>query len=198
MSNIEPLVLASASPRRSELLLQIGVVHDIRPADVDESVHPGESADAYVRRVCLAKARVGAAAAPGRAVLAADTAVVVDGELFGKPRDLNEGLAMLRALSGRTHRVLTAIALAKGAVLEAALSESHVTFRDLSEAECRRYWQTGEPQGKAGGYAIQGLAATFIVRLEGSYSGVMGLPLAETATLLERAGVPVWEAGVSM
>jgi septum formation protein len=197
MPNATPLVLASASPRRSELLRQIGVDHDIRPAYVDESVRPNEAPEDYVRRVCEAKARVGAAASPGRVVLAADTAVVVDGELFGKPRDLTQGLAMLRALSGRTHRVLTAIALAHGSILEGALSDSRVTFRELSESECRRYWATGEPEGKAGGYAIQGFAATFITRLEGSYSGVMGLPLAETALLLARAGVPLWVAGVS-
>ena len=188
----DAITLASASPRRSQLLDQIGVRHGIRPADIDESGRPGETPEAYVRRVALAKARVGWAADPSRPVLAADTAVALGAELFAKPVDLTDGLRMLSALSGQTHQVLTAVAVHSSAGLECAVSVSDVTFRVLTPAEQRRYWDTGEPQGKAGGYAIQGLAAAFIVNLRGSYSGVMGLPLAETATLLGRAGVRMW------
>jgi septum formation protein len=130
-------------------------------------------------------------------VLAADTSVVLGAELFGKPADQTEGLRMLRALAGRTHEVLTAVAVRSADGLAAALSVSDVTFRALSDDECLRYWQTGESLGKAGGYAIQGLAATFITRLAGSYSGVMGLPLAETATLLAGAGVRIWNCAAA-
>ena len=186
------ITLASASPRRSQLLDQIGVRHGVRPADIDESGRPGETPAAYVRRVAEEKARVGWAVDASRPVLAADTAVALGPELFGKPVDLKDGLRMLAALSGRTHEVLTAVAVRSSAGLECAVSISEVTFRELTPAEQRRYWETGEPMGKAGGYAIQGLAAAFIAGLRGSYSGVMGLPLAETATLLGRAGVRMW------
>lgn len=189
------LILASASPRRTELLAQIGVPHRVRAADVDETQWPGEAPIDYVQRVTAAKAEAGWLNAEGLPVLAADTAVVLGTELFGKPRDQSHGLAMLRALSGRTHRVLTAIALRTRAGLEMALSETQVTFRTLEDAEQIRYWSTGEPLGKAGGYAVQGCAAAFITRIEGSYSGVMGLPLAETAQLLSAAGVPMWQTG---
>lgn len=189
------LILASASPRRAELLRQLGVRHRVEPADVDESVWPDEAPEAYVRRVTAAKAAAGAARAPGRAVLAADTAVLVGTELFGKPRDQREGLAMLETLSGRVHHVLTAVALAVGPDVQTALSSTAVTFRATTAAERLRYWQTGEPQGKAGGYAVQGYAAAFITRLDGSYSGVMGLPLAETAALLTAAGIGIWDFG---
>jgi septum formation protein len=189
------LVLASASPRRAELLGQIGVPHVVRPADIDEARQGGEDPVTYVTRVTAAKAAVAWERSAGLPVLAADTVVVLDAELFGKPRDQSEGLAMLGALSGRTHRVLTAVALQTRAGRSAALSETLVTFRPLEAAEQLRYWCTGEPLGKAGGYAVQGLAAAFITRLEGSYSGVMGLPLAQTADLLRAAGVPMWQMG---
>jgi septum formation protein len=188
----DSITLASASPRRSQLLTQIGVRHFIRAADIDEALRPGEPATAYVERLAESKAEAVWAADGGRPVLAADTAVVLGAELFGKPEDLNDGVRILSALAGRTHRVLTAVAVRSSAGLGEALSVSEVTFRALSDAECRRYWASGEPRGKAGGYAIQGLAATFITRLAGSYSGVMGLPLAETATLLGAAGVRLW------
>ena len=188
----DSITLASASPRRSQLLEQIGVRHLVRATDIDESVRAGESPEAYVARLAAAKAEVAWAADARRPVLAADTAVALGAELFGKPDDLNDGVRMLSALAGRTHRVLTAVAVRSRAGVVAALSVSEVSFRALSDAECRRYWATGEPRGKAGGYAIQGLAATFITRLAGSYSGVMGLPLAETATLLAAAGVRLW------
>jgi septum formation protein len=186
------ITLASASPRRSQLLGQIGVRHLVRATDIDESERAGESPEAYVARLAADKAGVAWAADPRHPVLAADTAVALGTELFGKPDDLNDGVRMLSALAGRTHRVLTAVAVRSAVGQGTALSVSEVSFRALSEAECRRYWATGEPRGKAGGYAIQGLAATFITRLAGSYSGVMGLPLAETAALLGAAGVRLW------
>ncbi len=191
------LVLASASPRRTELLSQIGVPHVVRPADVDERRHEGEAPLEYVSRVTADKAAAGWSSSAGLPVLAADTAVVLGEELFAKPRDQSEGLAMLAALSGRTHRVLTAVALQTRAGLSTAVSQTAVTFRELTDAEQLRYWNTGEPLGKAGGYAVQGLAAAFITRIEGSYSGVMGLPLQETAALLSSAGIPIWQTGAT-
>jgi septum formation protein len=192
MAHYESITLASASPRRQELLRQIGVAHEVRPADLDESLQPGEAPEPYVRRLAAAKAEAVYAAHPGRPALAADTAVVLGAELFGKPADQTEGERMLAALSGRTHRVLTAVAVRHAAGRGEALSVTEVTFRSLAPAEARRYVATGEPYGKAGGYAVQGLAAAFITRLAGSYSGVMGLPLAETAQLLAAAGVRLW------
>ncbi len=188
----DTITLASASPRRSQLLDQIGVRHVVRAADLDESHRPGESPEHYAARLAAAKAEAVWALDASQPVLAADTAVALGTELFGKPADLNDCVRMLTALAGRTHRVLTAIAVRSSGGMAAALSVSDVSFRALSAAECRRYWQTGEPRGKAGGYAIQGLAATFITHLSGSYSGVMGLPLAETASLLAGAGVRLW------
>jgi len=185
------LVLASASPRRRELLWQIGVAHRIAVAAIDETAHSGESAEACVQRLALAKARkVWAAGLP---VLGADTSVVLEGEMLGKPRDRDSALSMLARLSGRSHRVLTAVALVDARGSQLRLSDSEVRFRTLSEAECARYWDSGEPRDKAGGYAIQGLGAVFVSRLLGSYSGVMGLPLCETAELLDQAGVPRWQ-----
>jgi len=182
------LVLASRSPRRRELLWQIGVPHQVAAADIDEQPLPGESPADCVQRLALAKARTVPPA--GLPVLGADTAVVLDGQMLGKPADRAEGVAMLRRLSGRTHRVLTAVALVDGHGSRLAVSASEVEFRVLAEAECQRYWDCGEPRDKAGGYAIQGLGAVFISALRGSYSGVMGLPLFETAALLAAAGVP--------
>ncbi|MCZ8131969.1 MAG: Maf family protein [Steroidobacteraceae bacterium] len=189
------LTLASASPRRRQLLDQIGVPHRVRPADVDETAQPGESPADYALRVAIAKADAGWAADPSLPVLAADTAVALGTTLYAKPADRADGLAMLAALSGRTHRVLTAVALRYAGGLDTALSISEVTFRATTADERRRYWDTGEPLGKAGGYAVQGFAAVFVTRVDGSYSGVMGLPLAETGALLARAGVPVWQDG---
>jgi septum formation protein len=186
--------LASKSPRRSQLLRQIGVAHEVRPVDLDESRRPGESPRDYVLRLAHEKASAGAAMGGDLPVLAADTTVAIGEEIFGKPRDENDGVRMLAALSGRSHGVLTAVALAKEGRIETAISETRVTFRALSEAECRNYWASGEPVDKAGAYAIQGFGAVFITRLEGSYSGVMGLPLCETAALLDSAGVRRWQA----
>jgi septum formation protein len=185
------LVLGSASPRRRELLWQIGVAHRIAIADIDERQRVGEAAGDCVQRLALAKAT--ALWQPGLPVLGADTAVVLDGEMLGKPRDRPSALAMLARLSGRTHRVLTAVALVDVRGSQLRLSDSEVEFRVLEPAECARYWDSGEPRDKAGGYAIQGLGAVFVRRVRGSYSGVMGLPLFETAELLDAAGIPRWQ-----
>jgi septum formation protein len=189
------LVLASASPRRRELLWQIGVPHRVAPAGIDERALRGESPVDCVRRLALAKARQPAPA--GLPVLGADTEVVLDGELLGKPRDREGALAMLARLSGRTHQVLTAVALVGAHGQSLALSTSEVQFRALTRDECLRYWDTGEPRDKAGAYAIQGLGAVFVSDLRGSYSGVVGLPLYETAGLLAAAGVPCWGAAAA-
>jgi len=186
------LVLASASPRRRELLTQIGVSHEVYPVDLDERRRAGEAPRDYVKRVAEDKARAGwtrFAASQGRPVLAADTAVVLGMRILGKPVDRAEALAMLRELSGRQHAVLTAVSLCDSNGVQTRLNESLVTFRNLSRAEAEQYCDTEEPMDKAGGYAVQGRAAVFIERIEGSYSGVMGLPLFETAELLAAAGI---------
>lgn len=183
--------LASLSPRRQELLQQIGVSYELLPVNVDETPADDESAEDYVQRLALAKARAGWSSLAGKKrlpVLGADTVVVANGALMGKPRDRQQANAMLQALSGSTHEVLTAVALAFERSL-VRLNISRVTFRTLSLSECEAYWDTGEPADKAGAYAIQGLGAAFITHLEGSYSGVMGLPLFETAELLQESGI---------
>ncbi|HEX5420133.1 MAG TPA: Maf family protein [Gammaproteobacteria bacterium] len=188
--------LASASPRRRELLEQLGVPFEVRAAHVDEARLAGEEAGTYVLRVALAKAEAVCGMLHGEeaagAVLAADTAVAIDGEVLGKPGEEPEALAMLARLSGRTHRVYTGVALRIGLEAQQALSISDVTFRATSEAERRAYCATGEPYDKAGGYGIQGRGAAFVEYLRGSYSTVMGLPLFETAELLRRVGLPAW------
>ncbi len=190
MADALTLYLASRSPRRRVLLEQIQVGYRPLAVAVDETPHGSEAPEAYVQRLALAKAAAGLALIgvdwPRRPVLGADTAVVIDDTILGKPQSQAEGLAMLAQLAGRRHRVMTAIALADGERSEVALSVSQVELAPLSEAECRAYWATGEGWDKAGGYAIQGVAARFVVRLEGSYSGVMGLPLYELHRLLGR------------
>lgn len=188
------LCLASGSPRRRELLLQIGVPHSVRVPGIAEERTAGEGVEDCVQRLALAKARAVHGAEPGLPTLGADTAVVLGGEMLGKPVDREEGLAMLARLAGATHRVLTAVALVHDGGEAVALSESRVRFRAISTGEAEAYWASGEPRDKAGGYAVQGLGAVFIAGLEGSYSGVMGLPLFETAALLDAAGVPRWQA----
>jgi len=183
------LILASESPRRRELLEQIGVAHVVSAADIDEAVREGEAPADYVVRMACAKARAVHARSPGLPVLAADTTVVVDGLILAKPRDRADGLAMLGRLSGRSHQVLTAVALASASGISFRLSASEVRMRAVTPGECAAYWETGEPRDKAGGYAIQGRGALFIERLSGSYSGVMGLPLYETGQLLAAAGI---------
>ena len=189
--------LASASPRRRALLAQIGVPFQVLTVTVDEARLPGEAPDTYVLRLAREKADAGWQARPLRdpaPVLAADTTVVLDGKILAKPADRSDGERMLRELGGRTHAVLTAVAVVTAEGLISRTSRSEVTFRAISAAEARDYWATGEPRDKAGGYAIQGGAAIFIADLRGSYSGVMGLPLFETAELLEQAGVPYWSS----
>jgi len=185
----DSLILASASPRRAELLQQIGVAFDVLPADIDETPQDGESPAAYVGRLAQEKAAAVAATHPGRAVLAADTTVVVDNDILGKPAGEVDGLAMLSRLSGRWHEVHTGVALHCEGAMAQTVTRTRVEFRAIDEDERSAYWRTGEPQGKAGGYAIQGLGAMFVRRIEGSYSGVVGLPLAETAQFLIQAGV---------
>jgi septum formation protein len=185
------VILASASPRRCELLAQIGVSFEQRVAAIDETPRAGELPADYVARVALEKARfVRAAGSPDLPVLGADTEVVVDGAILGKPADFEHARDMLRRLSGRAHEVFSAVALVAQREAVAA-NRSTVWFRDLDDSEIEAYWRSGEPRDKAGGYAIQGLAATFIERLDGSYSGVMGLPLYETARLLQDFGIEV-------
>jgi len=186
------LRLASASPRRRELLTQIGVPHSVKAAHIDESRKPSESANEYVLRLAKEKAQHVWREADNLPVLAADTTVVLDGEIFGKPRDRDDALQMLAALSNRTHDVLTAVALATTEGIATAVSESKVRFRKTTDEERLAYWNTGEPRDKAGAYAIQGMGAIFIESIGGSYSGVMGLPLFETAELLRAAKVACW------
>ncbi|HEX7029844.1 MAG TPA: Maf family protein [Gammaproteobacteria bacterium] len=193
-----PLILASASPRRRELLAQVGIACEAHPVDLDETVDPGETPAAYVERLALAKARVcrDLATTPDDAIfLGADTAVVVDGEILGKPRDREDAFSMLRRLSGREHEVLTAVALVRGGREAVRVSISRVGFADVSEAAIAAYWETGEPADKAGAYGIQGRAAAFIHHVSGSYSGVVGLPLFETVEMLGEFGMDAWEQG---
>ena len=184
------IILASQSPRRAELLQQIGVRFRTQPADIDETALPGESPEDFVRRMAIGKAQAIHAARPDSLVLGSDTAVVLDGHILGKPESREHAIDMLLALAGREHRVLTGVALL-GEQTGYALSDSRVAFRAISHAEAEAYWASGEPADKAGGYAIQGHAAVFIERIEGSYSGIMGLPLFETARLLEQADIKV-------
>jgi septum formation protein len=196
------LYLASHSPRRRELLRQINLRFEtlllrsdrVRGSDVEEVPQPGEAAVDYVTRIARAKAEAGAMRARQRAmsagvVLAADTEVIIDDEPLGKPRDAEAAAQMLQRLSGRSHEVLSAVAVARSeSLIDLRLSRSLVEIRPLTAAEIRRYVASGEPLDKAGGYAVQGMGAMFISRLEGSYSGVMGLPLFETVELLRAAG----------
>ena len=185
--------LASASPRRSELLRQIGVRFTVRAAAIPEEQLPRETPEAYVVRLAAAKAEaVWAAVYDSQPVLGADTAVVLDDEVLGKPADAAEAAAMLERLSGRTHRVLTAVALRHAGGIDTRFSDSEVRFRATTAAERLAYCRTGEPFDKAGGYGIQGHAAVFVEELRGSYSGVVGLPLHETAALLKRCGIDFW------
>jgi septum formation protein len=188
------IYLASGSPRRRELLAQLGLSFELLVTDIGESLHSGESADAYVSRMARDKARAALGLMPERRapVLGADTTVVVDRHILGKPADREAAASMLRRLSGCDHEVLTAVAIVAGNGDEQreaiAVSRTVVTFRSLSDAEIDGYWATGEPCDKAGGYAIQGFGAIFIEAIHGSYSGVMGLPLFETAHLLNGFG----------
>jgi septum formation protein len=190
--SLDFVYLASGSPRRRELLQQIGVPFRVVETAVDEAVRSAETAWTYVSRLAAAKAVAGwerSRDGTDVPVLAADTAVVLDGRILGKPADAQDAAGMLGQLSGRTHEVLTAVALRSADGLQSRISRSEVTFRSIAAGEARAYWETGEPSDKAGAYAIQGLGAIFIADLRGSYSGVMGLPLFETAELLSNAGL---------
>ena len=181
------IYLASASPRRSALLQQIDVPHEVRPVDIDETPHPGESPARYALRLAQEKARALRATLPAgerKPVLAADTTGALGDEILGKPVDRDDAARILGRLSGRDHEVHTAVALLHERGAAARVSTSTVSFRELSEAEIDWYWRTGEPADKAGAYAVQGHGAIFVRHLSGSYSGVMGLPLYETWELL--------------
>ena len=186
------LRLASASPRRRQLLELIGVPHVVTPADIDETPLAAEPPNEYVLRLAREKAEAVWARHDDLPVLAADTTVVVDDEILGKPESEAEAHAMLGKLSGRDHMVHTAVALWSGEHQMLFHTSTQVCFAQLTAEEIHAYWETGEPQGKAGAYAIQGLGAAFVTGISGTYTGVMGLPLFETAHLLRQAGIPVW------
>lgn len=193
MAHPPQLYLASQSPRRAELLQQIGVGFEVLSVEVDETMAAAEAPDRYAQRLAMEKARAGwctLSADRQRPVLGADTLVITGDRVMGKPADRQQAIEMLQTLSGRTHQVITAVALA-GERVAVSTQCSQVTFRRLTRQQCEAYWETGESRDKAGAYAVQGLAALFITRLDGSYSGVMGLPLYETAELLKTAGITI-------
>lgn len=188
------LILASSSPRRQELLTQIGVPFSVQVPAIDETPLVGEAPPAYVQRMAEEKARAVLAQQAGDVcVLAADTSVIVDELILGKPADAAEAKAMLLRLSGREHQVLSAIAVADKSRLNSQVVSCKVAFRTLTDAEIDAYWLTGEPRDKAGSYAIQGLGAVFVQAIHGSYSAVVGLPLAETAALLGEFAIACWQ-----
>lgn len=191
MTTTPQLYLASRSPRRSELLRQLGLHFETLPADVPEVPQAGETPAEYACRLALNKARAAEARAglPELPVLGADTDVVLNGQILGKPRDEKDGIAMLLALSERVHQVYSAVAVVRGEQVEQVLSITEVRFGCVTPAAARAYWRSGEPADKAGGYGIQGLGAVFVREIHGSYSGVMGLPLFETAAVLARFGI---------
>lgn len=190
MSGPPKLHLASTSPRRREILASLGLDFDVVPVDVDETPLDGESPANMALRLSVAKAEAAEMGAGGIA-LGSDTVVVVDDRPLGKPRDRDDGLRMLQSLSGRAHRVLTGVAVSDGRQTLTALSATDVYFREIGRDEALAYWQSGEPRDKAGAYAIQGLGAAFVERIEGSYTGVVGLPVFETIELLRAAGIDV-------
>lgn len=190
MINTPHLHLASSSPRRKQILEALGLEFTAAGADVDETPVAGEPAEAMVLRLAEAKARAGGRDA-ATVVIGADTAVVLDGAMFGKPRNRADALAMLAALSGRRHRVLTGVAVKSPQGIASILSTSEVEFREIDPDEAQAYWQSGEPADKAGAYAVQGLGGVFVSSIAGSYSGIVGLPVFETTALLKRAGIDV-------
>lgn len=185
------LCLASASPRRRELLTSIGVSVQVEPFDIDETPLPGEPAERYVVRLAQAKAQA-AMSMTSLPTLGSDTAVVVEGQILGKPDDESHAASMLRRLSGRQHEVVTGVAVTGPRGILTCCVTTHVMLREISDAEIAAYWKTAEPSDKAGGYAIQGMASVFVAGIKGSHSAVVGLPLFETACLLRRQGVPLW------
>lgn len=186
------LLLASQSPRRRELLDQIGVAFVQRATQVEEVWQAGEPPADYVQRLALAKARAGLALEPDLPVLGADTIVVADGQIVEKPRDRAHAFNIWSSLSGKAHQVMSALALVDRSRELQALSTTRVYFRDLSEGDMARYWASGEPADKAGGYGIQGLGAVWVERIEGSYSGVVGLPIETLVPMLESFQIPYW------
>jgi septum formation protein len=185
------IILASGSPRRAELLSQIGLPFEVSVPSVDETPLAGESPDLYVTR--LARAKALAATQRGCISLGADTSVILDGRILGKPRSRDDGISMLKALGGRSHQVLTGIAVSDGQRTESLVVSSLVTFRDLDPEEAQAYWDTGEGADKAGSYGIQGIGSIFAKSIQGSFSAVVGLPLTETESLLRAFGVDTWE-----
>lgn len=189
---MKKLILASASPRRSELLKQINVAHSIQVADIDETPLAHEKPADYVLRVAHEKSQaIYQQGHHNAVVLAADTSGVLGGEIMGKPENLEHALIMLSALSANTHKVYSAVSV-RGALTQEVVCVSEVTFRGLSEQEIINYWHTGEPADKAGAYAIQGLGSVFVQSIQGSFSGIMGLPLFETAQLLANEGISIF------
>lgn len=187
------MYLASASPRRQQLLHQIGISQQVVRQDIDETVRQDESPEAFVLRMALEKAQAGLAHVQAEGVvlapvLGADTCIVLDGEIIGKARDRSDGLRILQRLAGRSHQVLTGVALVTGDTVQQVLSRSVVVFGPLSKKEIEAYWDSGEPADKAGAYAIQGKAAAFIERIEGSYTGIVGLPLFEVVNMIKKTG----------
>lgn len=193
--SVGDLILASASPRRSEILKQIGVDFTVEPANIDETGLSDETETQFVTRMALEKARaVCQKRADSIPVLVADTIVTIGSKIFGKPKNIDDAWTMLSALSGNSHQVLTSVAIDNGSKYAVLVSKTMVKFRTISYPEYLTYWRTAEPLGKAGAYAIQGYGAVFVERIEGSYSGVVGLPIAETSKLLQQFKVPIWRA----
>ncbi|MDA1080854.1 MAG: Maf family protein [Gemmatimonadetes bacterium] len=183
------VILASASPRRRDLLTLVGIAHEVRPADLDESRFADEAPPVYAERLARAKASAVATVAPDAVVIGADTIVVVDGAVLGKPTNEEDAAGMLRALSGRVHSVFTAVAVARGGAIASEVEKVQVTIRRLSDDEIRAYIATGEPMDKAGAYGIQGFGATIVERVEGDYFSVMGLGLRRVVALLGQLGL---------
>ena len=189
------LILASASPRRVDILNQIGVRFSVAPADINESQLINESSAEFVCRLASQKAKTGYDSHIGsQSALGADTIVLCDEQIFGKPKDYSDSKRMLGQLSGRAHKVISAVAINNGVESVVLMSETSVIFRIISEQEFLNYWSTGEPVGKAGSYAIQGLGSIFVESIQGSYSGIVGLPIAETCRLLRHFKVPIWQS----
>ena len=183
------IILASASPRRAELLDQIGINYEVQIADIDENSLPNESAEALVQRLAIEKSK--AVISNNLPVLGSDTLGVLNGNLLVKPRDFEHAHEMLSQMSGNWHEILSAVAITYRGKTQVRLNKNTVLFRALTNDEIKAYWDTGEPQDKAGAYAVQGIGASFIQRIEGSYSGIMGLPLFETSQLLSELGINV-------
>ena len=189
------LILASASPRRRELLQQIGVRLQALAVDLDESMLAGEVADVFVRRLACEKAEVGfRRSGTGLPTLGSDTVVVLDGRVMGKPQGRDQGIEMLLSLSGKRHQVMTGVAVTDGQRTLSDVVVTDVVFNEISKSEAEHYWETGEPCDKAGGYGIQGLGAVFVRHISGSYTAVVGLPLSETAALLSEFNVSIWQS----